>query len=54
MSHPEISNRSFGISLLYRFVKKIKTLGEVSISRTGALAMNKGAETVKDNKGKVL
>ena len=36
------------------FVKKIKTLGEVSISRTGALAMNKGAETVKDNKGKVL
>ena len=36
------------------FIKKIKTLGEVSISRTGALAMNKGAETVKDNKGKVL
>ena len=36
------------------FVKKIKTLGEVSISRTGALAMNKGAETEKDNKGKVL
>ena len=36
------------------FVKKIKSLGEVSISRTGALAMNKGAETVKDNKGKVL
>ena len=36
------------------FVKKIKALGEVSISRTGALAMNKGAETVKDNKGKVL
>ena len=36
------------------FVKKIRTLGEVSISRTGALAMNKGAETVKDNKGKVL
>ena len=33
---------------------KIKVLGEVSISRTGALAMNKGAETVKDNKGKVL
>ena len=36
------------------FIKKIKALGEVSISRTGALAMNKGAETVKDNKGKVL
>ena len=36
------------------FIKKIKVLGEVSISRTGALAMNKGAETVKDNKGKVL
>ena len=36
------------------FIKKIKGLGEVSISRTGALAMNKGAETVKDNKGKVL
>ena len=35
------------------FIKKIKVLGEVSISRTGALAMNKGAETVKDNKGKV-
>ena len=37
-----------------RDLKKIKALGEVSISRTGALAMNKGAETVKDNKGKVL
>ena len=36
------------------FIKKIKALGEVSISRTGALAMKKGAETVKDNKGLVL
>jgi len=36
------------------FIKKIKALGEVSISRTGALAMKKGFETVKDNKGKVL
>jgi len=36
------------------FIKKIKALGEVSISRTGALAMKKGSETVKDNKGKVL
>ncbi len=36
------------------FVKKIKSLGQISVSRTGALAMKKGWETVKDNKGKVL
>ncbi|MEK9680867.1 MAG: acetolactate synthase small subunit [Pelagibacteraceae bacterium] len=36
------------------FVKKIKDLGQISVSRTGALAMKKGPETVKDNKGKVL
>ena len=36
------------------FIKKIKKLGQVSISRTGALAMNKGSETIKDNKGLVL
>ena len=36
------------------FVKKIKALGQISVSRTGALAMKKGPETVKDNKGKVL
>jgi acetolactate synthase-1/3 small subunit len=36
------------------FIKKIKALGQVSISRTGALAMKKGSETVKDNKGQVL
>ena len=36
------------------FIKKIKALGTVSISRTGALAMKKGSETVKDNKGLVL
>ena len=36
------------------FIKKIKPLGAISISRSGALAMKKGPETVKDNKGKVL
>ena len=36
------------------FIKKIKALGEISISRTGALAMKKGFETVIDNKGKAL
>jgi len=36
------------------FIKKIKALGQISVSRTGALAMKKGPETVKDNKGKVL
>ena len=34
------------------FIKKIKPLGAISISRSGALAMKKGPETVKDNKGK--
>ena len=36
------------------FVSKMKSIGEISVSRTGALAMKKGPEIVKDNKGKVL
>jgi acetolactate synthase-1/3 small subunit len=36
------------------FVLKMKSIGQISVSRTGVLAMKKGPETVKDNKGKVL
>ncbi|MEK9732013.1 MAG: acetolactate synthase small subunit [Pelagibacteraceae bacterium] len=39
---------------LDEFIKKIRALGQISVSRTGALAMKKGPEIVKDNKGKVL
>tara|TARA_B100000989_G_scaffold297430_1_gene283185 strand:+ start:298 stop:858 length:561 start_codon:yes stop_codon:yes gene_type:complete len=54
------TSKSFIVQALGRrteiddFIKKIKVLGQVSISRTGALAMKKGSETVKDNKGQVL
>ena len=36
------------------FIKKAKPFGLASITRTGPLAMTKGSETIKDNKGKVL
>jgi len=36
------------------FIKKAKPFGLVSITRTGPLAMSKGSETTRDNKGKVL
>ena len=36
------------------FVSKMKSIGQISVSRTGALAMKKGPEIVKDNKVKVL
>jgi acetolactate synthase-1/3 small subunit len=36
------------------FIKKAKPLGLASITRSGPLAMTKGSETIKDNKGKIL
>ena len=36
------------------FIKKVKPFGLASITRTGPLAMKKGPQTVKDNKGKIL
>ena len=36
------------------FIKKAKPFGLASITRSGPLAMIKGSEITKDNKGKVL
>ena len=41
-------------SEINNFIKKAKPLGLASITRSGPLAMTKGSETIKDNKGKIL
>ncbi len=41
-------------SEINNFIKKAKPYGLASITRSGPLAMSKGSETIKDNKGKIL
>ena len=41
-------------SEINNFIKKAKPHGLASITRSGPLAMSKGSETTKDNKGKIL
>jgi acetolactate synthase-1/3 small subunit len=41
-------------SEINNFIKKAKPFGLASITRSGPLAMSKGSETIKDNKGKIL
>ena len=40
-------------SEINNFIKKAKPYGLASITRSGPLAMSKGSETIKDNKGKI-